>query len=813
MIKLLPPGAGYERITEAVSTEWGQLIELLRSALMERLREPGKEYTYIEMVGIYADRVVARHKGRLWSFPYKVAADNSVAFETQSEVVATYTPVREAAAGATDLADFREAADGSIECTVVRAGASRNGNFYPDSALREAVAMFEGARVFCKADAEHLKGGAKDVRNLIGGLYGVRFVEGAKPDTGRLVATFRPIVDTDPVVQKMTEAVRKGLAGLMGLSIDATARTRREQRDGRAVRVAERFVRVDSVDLIVEPGAGGSLDRLAEADDPAARSSISTPPEHSGETMLITRLIEAVALLSASHAAGLDPATSSEQLVTARLAEACKATGVSLGDALAAAVGEDSKPALQRLVEAARTAAATAQATRLAEAANAGNAPVTRAELEMFRTRQVALQTIAACGLPAPARDRLAARFGVAERFTEAEVTQAIKDERDYLSRFAEASGGAVRLGDLARITVEDRARSVSDMLDAFFDPAHKEHRAVRSFKECYFQITGDRHVTGRLRDADRTRLLEASGEERFSEAVISSTFANALGDSITRRMQAIFTGLVDLQTWRRVATVTPVMDFRTQTRVRIGGYGNLPTVAQGAAYAALTSPSDEAATYAVAKRGGLETVTLEAIKNDDVGAIRRIPTEMALAAANTLYEFVWDFYRTNPTIYDGAALYTAPKGNLFTAALSAAQYSAHRLAMAKMTRAGSGKRMAVTPAILAVPFDLQEMAFDTFVRSTNNDKTFVQNLNPTVIPVGYWTDTNDWVTVADPNVLPVLEIGFLDGREEPETFVQDSPSVGSMFSNDILTYKIRHIYGGNVLVDGFKGTTKAVVP
>jgi hypothetical protein len=51
--------------------------------------------------------------------------------------------------------------------------------------------------------------------------------------------------------------------------------------------------------------------------------------------------------------------------------------------------------------------------------------------------------------------------------------------------------------------------------------------------------------------------------------------------------------------------------------------------------------------------------------------------------------------------------------------------------------------------------------------------------------------------------VLPVLEVGFLDGQEEPELFVQDQPNGGSMFSNDKLTYKIRHIYGGTVLVDG----------
>jgi len=47
---------------------------------------------------------------------------------------------------------------------------------------------------------------------------------------------------------------------------------------------------------------------------------------------------------------------------------------------------------------------------------------------------------------------------------------------------------------------------------------------------------------------------------------------------------------------------------------------------------------------------------------------------------------------------------------------------------------------------------------------------------------------------------VPTIEIGFLNGREEPELFVQDEPTNGSMFSNDKITYKVRHIYGGAVL-------------
>ena len=376
---------------------------------------------------------------------------------------------------------------------------------------------------------------------------------------------------------------------------------------------------------------------------------------------------------------------------------------------------------------------------------------------------------------------------------------------------------GAVRLGDGSRIEVADRSAAIADMLDAFFNPAHNNHRHVSSFKECYIEMTGDRRVTGRLSDCDMGRLRESLGalaaEGEFREAVNASTFSNALGSSITRRMMDVYGQQTDLQQWRQVASVTPVSDFRTQERVTIGGYGNLPTVAEAGGYNALTSPSDLKATYAVTKRGGTETVTLEAIKNDDVRVIRRIPVELALAAANTLYEFVFDFFRSNPTIYDSVALYHASHGNLYTAALSAAEYATHRLGMAKQTRLSSSKRRGITPARVLVPFDLQETAYNLFVRGQNLDKTFVQTINPMVIPVAYWTDANDWCTVADPMVFPMLEIGFLDGREEPELFTQDMPNVGSLFSNDQVTYKIRHIYGGAVVPEGEKGTTKAVVP
>jgi hypothetical protein len=792
MIGGLQSAGAVERVVrEAAATpperDFSALIDMARQALNTQInagRAPNDQ-VWVCIEAMYSDRVVVEYGGKCWQYPYTInVVDGNEQFTlgAPTQVVEAFTPVTAAAVGLTEAnagAEFREAADGSIEVTIIRAGQSINGNFYPAAALKEAAPMFEGVRVFSKADAEHTAGKGKSVDNLIGGIYNVRFIEGATPDDGSLVGTFRPLDPSDTAVTKMTEAVKKGMTNLLGLSIDAVARTKKRVVAGKALREATKFTKVNSVDLIVEPGAGGGLDRLTEA---AAET-------HQGESTMPLwkqRMLEAIkAKDPAKHAAINAETIGDDELV-------------NLHEAVCGPLVPTGSPA-------------AGGGQRLTEANNGGDAPVTRAELQMIELRQKATAKITASKLPQVAKDKLQGDFAGRERFVEADIDSAIKTESEYLARFTES--GAVRVPSFGggSIQVGDKSVEIKDMLAAFFDPAHKDHKDVHSFKECYIEITGDRRVTGDWRQVDQSRLAEAMGEN-FREAVDSTTFANALGDSITRRMQQVYAGLTDLDAWRKISTTTTVSDFRTQERIRIGGYGNLPTVAQSGAYTALGSPGDEMATYAATKRGGTETVTLEAIINDDVQAIRRIPIELAIAAKNTLYEFVFDFIRTNPNIYDTTALYTVGHNNLFTVALSAAEYANHRLAMLKQTRAGSGKRLATPPKLLLVPFELQETAYNAFVRNQNLDPNFVGTLNPEIIPVSYWTDATDWATMADPNILPVLEIGFLQGKEDPELFVQDMPNVGSMFTNDKLTYKIRHIYGGNVLVDGFKGTTKAVV-
>lgn len=749
-------------LREAVATEFQDVARLVRNAL-QPIVCPGEPNGYLDTEAMFADRVVVCRNGRYFSYPYTINDQNQVTFGAPVEVVETFAPVGEAGLkpATTDMpGTFVEAVGGAESgkwlIRVIQAGTSLNGVFYSDALLREAVALFDSARVFIKSDDEHIKGDGKAVGNLIGRLTEAKFVAGKTADSGEIQALLSLIEPDGAVAVKIREAAARGMSDLFGFSIDANGAAKTQLREGRKVKVATSITKVNSVDLIVEPGAGGRLIRMVEA------------VNNTGDDAMRNKLLEKIMQVDLAWATKFGDDATDDQI------EAAYREAVAVKPAIGAGSGD--------VVE----------------------------QIRMVEARANMRTGIATCNLPQPAKDKLLADFNARERFVEADVTAAIDAERSYLARFTESGHVSVPgFGDGAR--VEDRSVKIAGMLDAFFDPAHKDHRAAGSFKECYIELTGDKRVSGRMQDCDLSRLRESVGAN-FREALDSTSFAQVMGDAITRRMQAIYTGMTDLQAWRKVAQVGRVSDFRTQHVGRIGGYGNLAIVGQGDPYPAMTSPGDDEATWAVAKRGGTESVTLEMIKNDDVRAIANIPREMALASANTLYEFVFDFFRTNPNAADGVALYHADHGNLFTAALDSAAFKAHRLAMQKMARSGSAKRLATSPGHILVPFDLQDTAFDLFVRNTNNDKTFQQTLNPEIITVDYWTDATDWVTVAPQDKLPVLGIDFLDGQQEPELFVQDNPSAGSMFSNDKVTYKIRHIYGGNLLVDAEKGTTKAVV-
>lgn len=729
---------GYQALREAKAGDYRDILTLVSGALAKSL---GREW--IDLVALYATYAVVQRDGRHYAYQYTLNEANQIEIGDFTEVVREYTPV-----GVTQLTEawgnqsiFIESvgAEGSsFLITVIEAGLSYNNTNYSADVLREAVKLFEGARVFNKSDAEHIKGEGKSFNNLIGQLTKPRFIEGAgTKKLGAIQATFNVLKTAGDVSAKLVEAVQRDMLELFGFSIDCDGTAKKKG----AFREATSILRVNSVDLIIEPGAGGRVIRMVEAKQPIEEKTMT----------LLQRMIEAITKNKPALLAGLDQEDEGAVLVAFQEATASSAPfGVT-------------KEQLDQTVR-------------------------------MVEARSYARATVATSKLPQPAIDRLTEQFSQLDNFTEAQVDAAIKAERDYLAKFTES--GKVRLPEGGPMYGD--APNAAELFAAFFDPKDK---AVRSFRECYIDITGDRHVTGDLSKCSKARMVEALN---------SASLPEVLGEAIHKKMIEEYRVQDQYDVWREIAKPVPVTDFRNQERVRYGGYGDLPVVAESGSYNALTSPSDESANYKVSKRGGTEKVTLEMIKNDDVGVIMEIPRKLTRAGKRTLSKFVLDFLRNNSVIYDSKALAHVDHGNLLTAALDATSWKAARLAMMKQVEYGVTDPTGIPPRLLLVPADLETAAHDLFVRNTNLDETLIQTQKPKILVPWYWTDANDWVAMASPMDIPTIEIGFLDGNEEPELFVQDNPTMGSLFTNDEITYKIRHIYGG--AVKDFRGVVKSVV-
>lgn len=397
--------------------------------------------------------------------------------------------------------------------------------------------------------------------------------------------------------------------------------------------------------------------------------------------------------------------------------------------------------------------------------------------------------------------------------------------------------GRVTQFGGRAHVTVAE-AETWSKAMDGMLAGADLDKvPRFRSPKHAYAIIKG---VHGPIEFISASQMLreavayqpktEYGLDNPLRESVSTGSWAELLGDSITRRMLAEYSTDA-LQTWRRIVSeVSGPRDFRTNRRMRLGGYGDLPTVSEGGTYLTMSSPTDEEATYAVSKKGGTDDFTFEAITNDDVGALRRIPQKLGRAAARTLYKAVFDLLANNGLVYDGVALANAAHGsNTGTTALGDAALKTAIQAMRDQLPYGvTGEPLGTlnSPRFLLVPNELEDMAFRltqslTYLQGLAGTGGLESGTTPNLIRgrygsleplvLDYWTDPTNWWLVADPGNIPTIEVGFLNGQEMPELFVQDQPNVGSNFTADKVTYKIRHIWGVAVLdVRGFYGAIVA---
>lgn len=348
---------------------------------------------------------------------------------------------------------------------------------------------------------------------------------------------------------------------------------------------------------------------------------------------------------------------------------------------------------------------------------------------------------------------------------------------------------------------------------------------AFGSLRKAYNYLTGDSVIEGSFQPR------KVSDDLRSCQDFNSGTFAYALVNAMNVYLSKMYKEF-PYHEEILISEKKKVADFRKVRSVQLGYFGELPNVdPETGDYEDPAPYADTEAQYDIGQKGAIMWVTRRHIIDDNIDLVRSMMKRMARSARLAHAKYVWNFYMSNALCPDGTAWFTLGHGNLGANALDIADLVAAITALANMVEPGpSGEKIGLDLASfnwhLVVPIDLWDLA----VKKNQSDSYYTANdlttkvpnpcqklfgdRNERIVTCPFLTDANDWGVIRDREDVPIVEMSYLDGREEPELVTNWRPQGAgagqhTTFKDDKLGFKIRHEYGG-ALADyrgGYKAT------
>jgi phage major head subunit gpT-like protein len=278
---------------------------------------------------------------------------------------------------------------------------------------------------------------------------------------------------------------------------------------------------------------------------------------------------------------------------------------------------------------------------------------------------------------------------------------------------------------------------------------------------------------TGRMRiGSDNLReVIQAAFSVHTITTLLTSTGNKLLLDGFNRLPQS----------WRQVAEVRSVSDFKSVTMYRMTASLEYEEVGPGGTIKhgtlAQEDYSIQAKTYAK-----MLALTRQDIINDDLVAFNDLRNRLGMGAAIKLNKVFWTAWLA---AVNGAAFWTAARGNYQTGAATVLAEAGLNTAV-KLFRDASGpdgNLLGLEPEFLLLPSDLEATGRKLYVSqevrdTTASTKTLVANVyfnrfKPVIIPelgnsayTGY--STTGWFLLANPAVLASAIMCFLNGVQSP---------------------------------------------
>lgn len=332
---------------------------------------------------------------------------------------------------------------------------------------------------------------------------------------------------------------------------------------------------------------------------------------------------------------------------------------------------------------------------------------------------------------------------------------------------------------------------------------------AFKSLQAAYIELTGD------------SDLSFAPSRNRLQAAYDTTSFPVALGNTMHRRIVQDYRDTQDygLSLIVGASSFRNAVDFRPLESFVVGYYSDLPSVNTDIDdYPDLGVVGEEAIEYALMEQGGTIKVTRKMLLNNDMNLINRILTRIGRGAKRGEARKAWSPLINNATYKgDNKAIFHVDHGNLGSAAYGLTSALAAKTAMAQQTEPSSGERFPNRPVTVSHPTELFGIVSN--VNSYQPQAVTVDNANSMFgffKPEGLFenslmTDPSDWIMLANPNEVEIVEMAYLNGQREPQVYIASDPtSGGQMFLNGSIMYRVSHDYNAEVV--DFRGAYKGVV-
>jgi hypothetical protein len=311
------------------------------------------------------------------------------------------------------------------------------------------------------------------------------------------------------------------------------------------------------------------------------------------------------------------------------------------------------------------------------------------------------------------------------------------------------------------------------------------------------------RHMTGV--DIAR-RVLSQSGRRPPSDspadvvaAAMTTSDLPQLFQDTARKAAMIGFDEAEAASHRRWAREGQVEDFRDHRRVALSAAPSLAKVNEGGEYTHGTL-TDASETIRVDKYGRVVSLSREAMVNDDLGELARLPNAMGQAAARKEADLVYSLLIDNPNMRDGTPLFDSAHGNVATSAgdLTVTNLGEARRLMRLQRGLAGEATLNLAPRFLIVPAALETSA-EQLVTSVQPNRAadvtpeWVRQLEVVVDSRLDEASENTWYLAAAPTQADTVEIARLGGAGA-EVFTEES------FDTDAMRFKVRLEVGAAAL-------------